>query len=45
MSEFDRIIGYETIKDELRRFFALSLTERDKEKILYENARTFLSVN
>ena len=34
----------ETIEDELKRFFALSMTEREREKVFYENARVFLGV-
>ncbi len=34
----------ETIKDELTRFLALSMTEKEREKVFYDNARVFLGV-
>ena len=35
----------ETIEDEFKRFMCLSMTEREREKVLYENARVFLGVD
>ncbi len=34
----------EVIEDEIRRFSALSMSEREREKVFYENARVFLGV-
>ena len=34
----------EKIEDEIRRFMCLSMTEREREKVFYENARVFLGV-